>query len=99
MTDAEISQVQSVATSQEDLHLITVSPNTSVTDLKLPASYPLLHPQGPPSPSHPPQPQPMDNSGDLSDNESSRTVVEDDESSTPRSNSSLMALAIATASS
>lgn len=99
MTDAEISQVQSVATSQEDLHLITVSPNTSVTDLKLPASYPLLHPQGPPSPSHPPQPQPTDNSGDLSDNESSRTVVEDDESSTPRSNSSLMALAIATASS
>ena len=99
MTDAEISQVQSVATSQEDLHLITVSPNTSVTDLKLPASYPLLYPQAPPSPSHPPQSQPTDNSGDLSDNESSRTVVEDDESSTPRSNSSLMALAITTASS
>ena len=86
MTDAEISQVQSVATSQEDLHLITVSPNTSVTDLKLPG-FPLHHPA---SPSHLP-----DDSGDLSDNESSQTVAEEDESSTPRSNSSLMATATA----
>ena len=87
MTDAEISQVQSVATSQEDLHLITVSPNTSVTDLKL-SVYPLPRPF---SPSH----LPTDNSCDLSDNESSQTVVEDDESSTPHSNSSLMAIATA----
>lgn len=92
MTDAEISQVQSVATSQEDLHLITVSPNTSVTDLKL-SSFP-LPPHPPASPSH----LPTEDSGDLSDNESSQTVVEEDESSTPRSNSSLMAM-VSTASS
>ena len=94
MTDAEISQVQSIATSQEDLHLITVSPNTSVTDLKLP-SFP-LPPHPPTSPSH--HLPTEDNGGDLSDNESSQTVVEDDESSTPRSNSSLMAT-VTTASS
>ena len=95
MTDAEISQVQSVATSQEDLHLITVSPNTSVTDLKLPSFPPFPHP--PVSPSH--HLPTEDNGGDLSDdNESSQTVVEDDESSTPRSNSSLMAT-VTTASS
>ena len=78
MTD--ISQAQSVATSQEDLHLITVSPNSSVTDLKL--TFPLHQQPSSPLPS---------NSNDLSDNESSQTVIEEDESSTPRSNSSLMA--------
>ena len=96
MTDAEISQVQSIAASQEDLHLITVSPNTSVTDLKLP-SFP-LPPHPPVSPSH--HLPTEDNGGDLSDdNESSQTVVEDDESSTPRSNSSLMATVAAASSS
>ena len=95
MTDAEISQVQSVATSQEDLHLITVSPNTSVTDLKL-SGFPLPpHPQASPSHHLPTE----DNGGDLSDNESSQTVVEDDESSTPRSNSSLMATVVTASSS
>ena len=76
MTD--ISQAQSVATSQEDLHLITGSPLSSMTDLKNPFSSAASRTS--------PSPQL------LSDNESSHTVVEDDESSTPRSNSSLMAV-------
>ena len=82
--------LESIATSQEDLHLITVSPNTSVTDLKL-SGFP-LPPHPPTSPSH--HLPTEDNDGDLSDNEYSQTVVEEDESSIPRSNSSLMAVTI-----
>ncbi|MCG8623897.1 MAG: hypothetical protein MJE68_18130 [Proteobacteria bacterium] len=58
------TQVQSIATSQEDLHLITVSP----TPLSPTSSYPAsLCPASPPI---------IYNGGDFFDNESSQTVVE-----------------------